>query len=187
LVTSEYGDYERAETVINDIVPSLTAESPVFVFEKKGPDYRQGLKTREEVLQKSGLVKKDILVRPTSEDAAVNDNLVWRARISKEKSKGEPINYFEGGPSWRKSWLENLIKEEKSKYQQAGFTVVSIDEIVSRLKNTTFPLDDLGKLKLGFGFRLRAPCGCEWRVTHKGDWVRDLDCGDAKCDGIPER
>jgi hypothetical protein len=190
VIRSGYQVLDRVDQAIERHLLHLDPEAPVYVFEEKGLDFRKDInqkkEMRNEILGKWGLVERSILIRPSNRGskAEVNDYLVWRARMAKEWQPMEPVNFFDGGPNWRQKWLRSILSQRVKEYEERGLNVVSYQEIVDRLRSTTFPLDDLGRLRQGFGFRLESICGCYWRVDLQGSWSR-APCKDPECDGMP--
>ncbi len=187
-----YVDYEQLDRVgqtVKDFCLYLSQEAPVFIFEEKGLDHPLDLdkrrEKREKILEKWGLVERDVLIRPSPRgEAEINNYFVWRSRMSKKWKPREPVNYFDGGPEWREKWLTTILYERIKEYEDQGFSVLSYDEVINKLRATTFPLNDFGRLANGFGFRLEAICGCQWHVDLDGVWERD-PCSDPGCDGLP--
>lgn len=172
------GKRRELTLALKDLLPLLSARTPVFVFEERKRKLAdRDLKKRLGVLKAAGLVERSIL---TGEPW-----LVWRARTAAERRTGKTVNLIEEGPKWRQEWVKKLLREIAAKYWKAGFEVLDASEIIGMLRETRFPHDTLGRLKLGFGVRLAAPCGCQWEVDLNGDWSRVLDCGDPGCDGLP--
>jgi len=183
IINSEQNQIKKA---IEDLKPSLRYQAPVFVFEKtNNPKERR--KAAKQILEEVGLVKRTVLIRPArKKENPVNQFLVWRARMPKEWKPKKPINLIDEGPWWRKKWIKNLIQKAAKEYRRAGFIPLNAFELGKRLRESTFLLFDIGRVNLGFGFELQAPCGCQWRVNLNGDWSRILDCGDPDCDGWPK-
>jgi len=188
LVFLPSGDAWRVKDVVGEMALALKLQTPVFIFEEKGEKvFGKGeIRQREEILEGLSLVEKKILVQPSrKKNDSINKFLVWRVRMPAERRLKEPINLVEKGPKWRRKWIKEMVKQVAEEYRQAGFTPLNAYEIGTRLRATRFPPDDLGRLELGFGFMVQAPCGCQWQIDLKGGWLRVLSCGDSDCDGVP--
>lgn len=180
------GEIREIKETIEGLGLALKPQAPIFLFERKPEKVKEAVEPRRELLEDLGLVKREVLIRPSPRKAdPINQYLVSRARMPAEWKSGKPINLVDEGPVWRKRWIRKLVKEGASDYRRAGFTPLNAYEIGTRLRQSRFPLDDIGRLKCGFGFGLQAPCGCHWEVDSRGLWTRFLDCGDLDCDGMP--
>ena len=167
--------------LLSPMIEILPPGKRVFVLVKKRENSdkeKNEVVKGKEVLRGMGLVRRGFLVNQRGEF------WILRGRTPKER-KGVEVNLWEG-PEWRKKWLKGLLREAIIAYQKEGFITVSYKEIEEKLKHSTFPLWDIGCLKLGFGFLLQSPCGCKWTVDLSGTWTRVRDCGDPDCDGLPK-
>lgn len=183
LIREGFNRLARIENILLTTVPFLPPESPVIVVEDKGSRYREGLDRREGILDQVGLVERSILIRPSRREDQINDNMVWRARIP-IKRKGVPVNLIDEGPEWKRNWVNQKIQQAAKRYRQAEIRPLNAHEIGERLRESTYPLWDLGAAELGFGFELELLCGCQVKTTKKGAWVMNKECADyPDCDG----
>lgn len=185
-------DQEEIEEVPLYLGLQLRPHAPFFVFEKREEEVAKNrqkeTKSRLILLENWGLVERKILIQPSrKKEEPVSQFLVWRARMPAEWRPRKPVNLIDEGSQWRRVWIEKLIKKAAAEYRKEGWVPLNAYEIGERLRNSVFPLDDISRLKLGFGFYLEVSCGCCWQVTINGDWVRNKDCGDFDCDGIPRK
>lgn len=176
---------ERVSEMLRDFSLTLPFPAPIYIFEEKSDDLAKERDQRKEILKNLGLAERTILVQPSRQkDDPINQFGVWRSRVPKERRLNEPINLVDKGPYWRQRWVRNLINKAALEYRQLGYKPLNAYEMGRRLRASRFALDDLGRLKLGFGFKLESHCGCLWKVNIKGFWDRTWPC-EPDCDGIP--
>jgi len=85
-----------------------------------------------------------------------------------------------------KGWFKPLLEEVIEEYEDGGWKVLSTAKARENLKASTFAREDYRRLKLGFGLKIGAPCGCEWLVGFKdGAWEREKKCDNEECSGYP--
>lgn len=155
----------------------LKKEAPFYVFEKSvGKNLSEdGKRQRIGVLRELGLVQANILVKQ------IPDFLVWEARMERKRTVCE-INLLDKEKHPRAyNWARKLWRDMAKEYRKYGFKVVSgpDSEIVSKLKSSKNPPDDLGKLKMGWGVEIKNPsCGCQVKVSLDGDFNWVYFCGD---------
>jgi len=153
------------------LVKSLVKHAPAFFYTQKLLDNQDKIIN---IFKESGLRKVHYLK---------SLNLVE----SRTEKKREPINIV--SPDRPK--LLRLAKEKwkimRKVYFDEGFMILDPknSEIVSRLKESYNPREDLSRLVEGYGVNLMARCGCKWKVNLKGDWTRSEYCADEECDGYP--
>jgi len=188
LVCSSFEKEEKE--ILETAILFLDEDSPIFIFEEFPKKKNLGrkklfeeVKKRKSILYGLGLAEAEVLNRPSSvKNDCVNRFFVWRARMPKQWRPREPVNFLEEGPYWRRSWIQGLLRKNRSQYEKDGYRVADDETIKNALRKTTFPLNTLSQTRLGFGYELEAPCGCRWQVGLNGDWTRTYQC-EADCEG----
>mgnify|MGYP000439319922 CR=1 FL=1 len=85
-----------------------------------------------------------------------------------------------------KPWYRSVRAEMIRSYLAEGWREVDCRQLDEACRQSRFPLGDISNLRLGFGVKLRAPCGCRWLVDLHGEWERTESCIDPDCDGSPK-
>lgn len=178
-LTPETGEKLLGDT-LSRALPYLRKSSPFFLLEERGADFQKEWRTQ--ILRELKLVHPEILTRPS------DNYLVWEARVQKKPKIRIPVDLTDPSRGWKYEWVRELWLEMKKDYESNGFEILEPknSEIVARLKSSRFVLDDIGRLKQGFGVELRADCGCHWKVSLRGDFMRTFNCETPGCRGVPE-
>lgn len=143
--------FDFSESILENI--PLRKKSPFYVFERANGlhlDAREKEK-RIDVLKGLGLVEVNILTKQAP------GFWVWEARVEKNRV-ARKINLLDKEKRPRAyNWARKLWKDMADEYARSGFKVVSgaDSEIVARLKASKNPPNDLGRLKMGWGLRLK--------------------------------
>lgn len=156
VVTAPLGDSDKAiERELIEAVSSLKPGGSVFLFEKpegrleKQKDFVDK-KPREEILERVGLVEREVL----NSGRAVPGAVLWEAHMPKDKGLTHPIDLLEAGPSYVKEMIEAM----KNSYRDEGWSVVDFEnsELYKKLKKSNFPLKDIHAIRDRFGVRLKS-------------------------------
>lgn len=159
----EAGFFRVAKAIFR-MTQRLGKKSPVFVVERKGE--HQDKETRNKILERAGLVKRDVLTHPQGTGGRENDTILWRGRREKRRPKSKPVNLLAGrlGPWLSKKVWPGVVKESR----QAGFRAVSGKEMGDKLRESTIPPIDISNLKLGFGVTVEDSQGQRTRINPHG-------------------
>ena len=160
--------------MVENISNQLGPEKGIWILERAVLN-EEGKKARELALEQFGLVERKVVTTR-------GGYALWYGRTEKTRVR-------RGVDLTQKSWFMEKVRKTIEDLRKAGWEVVDLSEAIEHCRDSRFPPLDLGNLELGFGARLKAPCGCWWNVNRNGEWNRDLanHCADPECPGEPVR
>ena len=157
-----------------EIVGKLPENSGMWFLEKRTPLADQERREREVILEAWGLVKRKVVaVRGTPFS-------LWYGRTEKQAKK-------EGSDLTVKPWFGLYLRGGLESLRESGWREIDLGEAIDACRQSRFPPLDLSNLRLGFGAKVSAPCGCRWYVDRRGGWERIKNCGIEDCEGIPPK
>lgn len=165
--------FEGLREELGQLVGELPFEARVWLVE---PDLTEAgteeKKARVNFLRDLGLVEVKSV-------AGKSDFLFSTGRL---KKKRQPIEI----DLTHSSWFKPTLRRTTEKMENAGWKVVDYEEAIEMLRASTNALRDYHGLIDGCGFKLEAPCGCQWQISSDGSWERARSCHDPwGCNGFP--
>lgn len=142
-----------------------SVKQPIVVEEEQ--------ETRLARLKDMGLVSRKV----TCQTVSGENYCIWFGRKAKPREVRE-IDLTE------KDWFQNIVAMVREESQRAGYSDIDFSEALEHCRASHFPPSDWGKVQLGFGVELQAPCGCRWQVDWDGCWIRKNQCAE-ECEGPP--
>lgn len=160
----------RVGVVLDSVRGLLKKQSPVYVFEEKSEYLEKEQKLS--ILEKAGFVQRRVLT------GLSGDFDVWESRVKKER-KRKPINLIAPGYS-KIDYMRGLWRKMERHYGGYDFKIVNKKEspILIRLRSSTFPLDDIGRLRHYWGVEIRGTnCICHSKIDVNGVETSFKKCG----------